>query len=113
MLEFPALLVFVLAVLANWQTVETWHHGSIFESWRAKLESYRDWRSELSGCPFCLGHWTGAGWAALGFTALTWQQGPAGYDWLLLPLFALAVIRVSQWLNDLNHSITRTPHRKE
>lgn len=106
------LLTFVWSVLANWQTVETFHHGSIFEQLRARLESRRDWISELTGCPFCLSHWTGLALAALGFVYSTWDRPPLPI-WLIFPAYALAVIRASQWLNDKTAHYCRTPNRKE
>lgn len=106
------LLTFVWTVLANWQIVETFHHGSIFAEFRARLESRRDRISELVGCPFCLAHWTGVSLAALSFGCNTWGL-PLLPTWLVFPAYALAVIRASQWLNDATASYCRTPNRKQ
>lgn len=105
------LLTFMLAAVANWQAIETFHHGSIFEQLRARLESRRDWISELIGCPFCLSHWTGTAFAALSFVYSTWEHllSPV---WLVFPAYVLAVIRASQWLNDRTAHYCRTPNRK-
>jgi hypothetical protein len=105
------LLLVGLTALANWQAVETFHHGSLFESLRARLESRRDGISELTGCPFCLGHWSGLLLSALSFTCFAWDKAPLP-TWLLFPVFTLAVIRASQWLNDRVASYCRTPNRK-
>jgi len=105
------LLIFAWTVLASWQAVETFHHGSLFEQLRARLESRRDRISELAGCPFCLSHWTGMALAALSFVYQTWGQPPLPI-WLVFPAYALAVIRASQWLNDVTASHCRTPNRK-
>jgi hypothetical protein len=105
------LLTFMLAAVANWQAIETFHHGSIFEQLRARLESRRDWISELTGCPFCLSHWTGLAFATLSFVYSTWEHLSSPV-WLVFPAYVLAVIRASQWLNDRTAYYCRTPNRK-
>lgn len=105
------LLSFGLTALANWQLVETYHHGSIFEQTRARLESRRDWLSELSDCAFCHSHWTALFLSALSFTFFAWER-PLLPTWLLFPVYVLAVIRASQWLNDKAAPYCRTPNRR-
>ena len=105
------LLIFAWTVLANWQVIETFHHGSLFEQLRARLESRRDRISELAGCPFCLSHWTGLALAALSFIYSTWGC-PLQPIWFVFPAYVLSVVRVSQWLNDVTATYCRTPNRK-
>jgi hypothetical protein len=92
---------FVLAALANWQMVETFHHGSLFEGVRARLEAKPGLLSDLMLCPFCLSHWTG-----VVVTSLAWV--PLQFPLWWAPIFWLAVVRVSNVLNDLGHDRWRT-----
>ncbi len=101
----------VIAAIAGWQAVETWHHGSIFGGPKAWLWVYRENKdrswvgrkiAELLTCPFCLSHWTCT--AAVLVMLLT--EGNSAWK---LPVYCLAAIRVAQLLNDLSHSLTRSP----
>lgn len=47
------MILFVLSILANWQTVETYHHGDIFSSIRDRMEARKDFGSDMTECPFC------------------------------------------------------------
>lgn len=99
------LFAFPIVVLANWQLVETWHHGSIFEQPRAWLEAHRgSWWADLMLCPFCLSHWTGAGVTILMFA--TMQDLNSTYAQFAM-LYALAVTRLPQVFNDLGYSYWR------
>lgn len=103
MVELVALLS--LAVLANWQAVETWNHGSIFSKLRARFEVEEGLLAEAMTCPFCLSHWTAAG-----LTTLVFLHHPAAHwEYLVIPCW-LAVTRLSNFLNDLCHPFCRTPH---
>ena len=105
-MEIAALLL--LAAMANWQVVETFHHGSLFDTFRAYMEARRDWLGELLTCPFCLSHWTGFVFTAMVVFHL-WQPAWRWNDLAVWPLFAFAVIRLSNVLNDACHGFSRTP----
>lgn len=97
--------VFPLAVLANWQLVETWHHGSIFETPRAWVEAHRgSWWAELLLCPFCLSHWTGLTLTIVMFA--TMENLNSSYAQFAF-IYALALTRLPQVLNDLGYSYWR------
>lgn len=101
------LLVFPLAVLANWQMLETWRHGGIFQEIRARLEAKPPvWWVDLLLCTFCLSHWT-----ALGLTLVVFNefQFPGHYQYMLVPVYSLAVTRLSNACNDLFYKHCRTP----
>lgn len=100
----------VVCALANWQMVETWHHGSIFASARARVEMYQgSFWADLLSCPFCLSHWTAGGLTILAM-ALAQQVCAAPFAWFLLtPALSLAVTRLSNLCNDLTHDKCRTP----
>lgn len=111
-MSYQLVLWFPIAVLANNLVIETYHHGQIFEGHRASLQSrlavYAD-PLRLNAvlvllCPYCLSHWTGGAVATMVFTHLN----PNG-DWMLLPVYALAVARGSNLLNDVLHDFIRTP----
>jgi hypothetical protein len=85
----------LIIALANWQAVETFKHGSIFEKPRAWLEARGGFISDLLLCAFCLSHWTGLLLVVLHL-----------YD-INTPAYVLSAIRVSQLLHDLFHSKNR------
>lgn len=95
----------VVAALAAWQAVEVWHHGSIFASWRARVEAWpgegvRGWLGELLLCPFCLSVWVGTA-AAAAVVADHWAP--------LLALYGLAASRLANLANDVTRGVSRTP----
>ena len=98
------LLLLPVAALANWQAVETYHHGSIFARNRAYWEVRGGLVGELLACPFCLSHWTGMVIAVFVFEL--YPRDTPGL--LLLPVYWLAVVRLSQFFNDRFHAYCRT-----
>jgi len=99
----------LLAVAANWQLVETWHHGELFARARAWFEARGGLSAELVGCPFCLSHWTAILVTAV--VAGSELSNHGSVDWWLVPLFWLAVVRLSNLANDCTHAVCRTPRR--
>lgn len=97
-----------VAALAAWQVVEVWHHGDIFADWRSRVELWRGgvwgWLGGMLGCPWCLSVWVG-----LLVCAELWLASFAGYSWVALPAYALAVSRLANLGNDLSHARCRTP----
>lgn len=99
------ILFFPIAVFANWQVVETWRHGSIFENAREWLEARPPgFFTDLLLCSFCLSHWTGAAITALLF--LTMDNLNYTYAQVAF-VYALGVTRLPQVLNDLGYSYWR------
>jgi len=100
-------LNWIVCVFASWQIVETLRHGSIFRPLRQWANANRDHvhgevalLAQLLSCPFCLSHW--APWVPL----LVCLYGP---EWLMLPVYVLAITRLTQLGNDLSHSFSRSP----
>jgi hypothetical protein len=60
--------VFLLA-LATGAVVDVWLNGSIFAGWRARIETWENVFSELSGCSLCLNYQVPI-WLTLGLWAL-------------------------------------------
>jgi hypothetical protein len=96
----------IICALATWQAVEIYHHGSIFDSTRARIETYAakgvygfDFIESLTTCPFCLSVWVA------GATILL-QHTP------LWPINAILVVsRLANLANDATCRFTRTPNR--
>ena len=101
------LLILLMSALANWQAVETYHHGAIFATVRARYEDRLGFLAELIGCPFCLSHWTAMIFTALAFNSPVVTSGSE--SWWLVPAFWLATVRLSNVFNDLTHAVCRTP----
>lgn len=98
----------VIMILATNQAVETFHHGSLFAESRAKLEISEGFFAELLLCPFCLSHWVAAltvGW----YVVARWLVGETWELLALAPVYALAIARGAQLLNDVAHRRLRTP----
>lgn len=106
-----SIIIFGLAI---WQAVETWHHGSIFATGRARCRLWLTseqptvrWLGELTNCMFCLSHWVGLVIVSAGLLT--------GFFSGLLQLIVtvlintLAAVRVAQLGNDLAHAFTRSP----
>lgn len=105
-------VLFVLSILANWQTVETYHHGDIFSSIRARMEARNDFWSDMTECPFCMSHWTAFFYTTLSLV-LACRVHAAPLDWWLIwPAFSLAIARASNLLNDLTYVCCRTPRER-
>lgn len=102
----------LIAGTANWTVIETWHHGSLFDSVRARLEVCRGrFLADLLLCPYCLSHWTAIPLLA---ASLLMMVDFSQWDWWRYPGLVccwLVVIRISNLLNDLTRSICRTPGR--
>lgn len=105
----------LIAGFAGWQIVETWHHGSIFREVRKKLKTMRSDKAKpwlerkfygLFVCPFCLSHW-------VSLVCATVVLPTASDSFWRLPVYAFAITRVAQLLNDVTHSITRSPGDEE
>lgn len=105
--------IWPMAVLATWQTVETWHHGSIFESWRAYFQARNNFVAGLMLCPFCFSHWAAAAISLLSFTALHGFQESPSWSLLLLPVYILSVTRGSNFCNDATYTLNRTPKQSK
>lgn len=104
--KIPLDELLVLA-LALWQALEIWHHGEIF-AWVRKMTGYLPfWIAFLCNCMFCLGPWVA--------TAISsaWLLSP----WLSsnlaiavrIGVYALAMTRLAQLMNDLTYQYCRTP----
>lgn len=106
-------VMFVLSVLANWQTVETYHHSALFGSTRAYMEARGGFWADATACPYCLSHWTAFLFTTVSMVlACRLQAAPLDW-WLAWPAFSLAVTRSSNLLNDLTHPYCRTPRDEE
>ena len=95
-----------LITLANWQLIECWHHGSLFDRPRAWLEQRTGFWSDLLLCPFCLSHWTAVPLTTVVVFSFTPEL------WWLLPILSLSATRLSNLANDLTYHCSRTPQRK-
>ncbi len=97
-----------VAALATWQAVEVWHHAAIFDDWRSRVELWRGgfwgWLGNMLTCPWCLSVWVG-----LLVCVNLWLASFAGYSWVALFMYALAVSRLANLGNDLSHAWRRTP----
>ena len=97
----------LVTTLATWQTIEIWHHGRLFASWRARTELWENKLGELLVCTFCL-----SVWVAWLFCLAFWASGllePAYAQLALIPIYGLAAARLANLGNDVFHSLCRTP----
>jgi hypothetical protein len=108
---FALLCLLPVAALANWQVVETLHHGSIFEKTRAYCEVRGGFCCEIWLCPFCQSHWTALLMSLL-VSQYVLQRELNWAEWCFLPVYVFAVTRLSNWLNDYFHESCRTPRLK-
>jgi hypothetical protein len=99
-------ILMVMAALATWAAVETWHHGEIFARQRAYWEVREGFFAELLTCPFCLSHWV-----SLAFTGLAFANSKDANQLFFVPAFWLAATRLSNLFNDVFHGWCRTPNR--
>lgn len=93
----------LVATLATWQSVEVWHHGSLFATCRASVQLWRGlwgWLGELLTCPFCLSVWVG--W-------LCWMATMT--EWTFWLVAGLATSRLANVANDITKAISQTPNR--
>jgi hypothetical protein len=100
-------IFFPIVALANWQVVEIWRHGSLFEGWRAYTQAHPGRLCQLLDCMFCLSNWTSLCLAVPVFLCAT--SGQLTLTWVLLTPYAFAAARASNWLNDCWYSQCRTP----
>lgn len=108
-------LEIVVMALASSQVVETYRHGSLFQKLRqsaANASERGHLVAKLLSCPFCFSHYPPlffALWCGIANRSdwARWQE----HMWLV-PVW-LAVIRVSQLINDLSHERCRSPYRGE
>ena len=102
---------FVIASLAVWEAVEIWQHSALMAPLRARVDCWQGWVGQLLHCPFCLSPWV-ALVVVLTFEAQAilapYVPRPAA-EWILVPVYALAVARAANVCNDLMHKFTRTP----
>lgn len=92
----------VFLVLATAQVIEVFHHSSICAGMRARLENFDNFIGDFFACMFCLSVWVGAILTVGYFFA-------ADYPAWRLPVYALAVIRGANLLNDVLYKFCRTP----
>jgi len=103
----------VTCALAVWEIVEIWKHGTIFASWRARVELWENSFGTLLSCGFCLAPW--CSWLVLfiAFVPLAenslWAQLQVG---IRLTVYGFAVARLANLGNDLTHKWCRTPRDK-
>jgi hypothetical protein len=89
-------------ILATTQAIEIFHHGSIMADLRAILQSDGDdFIHSLATCMFCLSFWVAI------IVVLWWCLLP--WTFFRIPIYALAVSRGANLLNDLTHGFSRTP----
>ena len=97
----------IISAIATWQVIEIWRHSTLFAEWRAWLELFNNYLSNLLLCPWCLSVWVGFGFAGLALASdLTNSNIP------LVPAFAFSISRLANWANDISHSYCRTPNTK-
>lgn len=95
--------VFISAI-ATWQVIEIWRHSSLFADFRARLELYNNYLSNLFLCPWCLSVWVGFGFTGLAVTSEILEN-----SLFLIPAFAFTVSRLANVANDYFHRWCRTP----
>ena len=92
----------LILVLATAHAIEVFHHSSIFAGTRAWLEGYDNFIGDLFACAFCLSLWVGTLLACIYYFA-------GEYPAARLPIYALAVTRGANILNDVFYKFCRTP----
>jgi hypothetical protein len=96
--------------LATSHAIEVWNHGSIFAGARSYWETnpHGEFLSDLLSCMFCLSLWVGSAGVIL------WSLAQAaGSSFLMLPVYALAITRGANLVNDLTRQWCRTPDRSD
>jgi hypothetical protein len=99
----PSFLTFIVAALAVGEILEIWRHSSLLARWRAYAELMEGFLGDLLRCPFCMAPWAAA--------AVCLCLGLAGWIGCCtrLVIWAFAVARLSNLLNDVFHAYCRTP----
>jgi hypothetical protein len=100
---------FVVLILATNQVIETFHHGSIFASLRARAELGGGRLAELLVCMFCLSHWAALALVGWFFVSLVWIEDLGWFALATWPVYGFAITRAAQILNDLVRPYSRTP----
>jgi hypothetical protein len=100
-----------ISAMAVWEAVEIWHHSSLFSDARARVELWEGKIGELLMCPFCLSVWVALAVVSLvEVSAYTSLYGPRWATYCSsIPIYTLAVARLSNLFNDLTYKSTRTP----
>lgn len=93
-----------VSAIATWQVIEIWRHSSLFADFRARLELFNNYLSNLLLCPWCLSVWVGFGFTGLAVTSELLQSNLP-----LIPAFAFSVSRLANIANDYFHRYCRTP----
>jgi hypothetical protein len=101
----------IISALATWQAIEIWHHSSLFNPLRARLENYQSRVVELLRCPFCLSPWIALLCVLVLDLGADLETGGHRLTVLLItaPIYALAASRLANVLNDLTAGFNRTP----
>jgi hypothetical protein len=100
----------LIAALAVWEVLEIWRHSHLFSGPRAYVEALDDWRGYFLRCMFCLAPWTAlVVLLAIWLGALTARHWGWLGDLLVLPIYALAVARLANVMNDMTSGFCRTP----
>jgi len=103
----------VSAALASSAVVEFFRHSQLVSEWRLYFNTTTYFTSRLMRCGFCLSHWTAAFVflfflsPGLVFPASRWALV------LSFPVHILAIVRLSNLINDLTHGFRRSPRREE
>ena len=117
------LIDLLIMALATWQAVEIWNHGSIFASFRARIELWNDKLGTLLLCPFCLSVWVAFAVVAIMSASVPdfpeqgvtmWRHAWLTCVWVTMKaakvfVIILAVSRLANLGNDLSHAYCRTP----
>lgn len=102
------IVTIIVAALATWEIIEIWHHSSVMAPFRARVELWENFCSDLLRCPFCMAPYT----ALACLVGLATTSLPSGLGWLgWLPagvIHAFAVARLANLGNDLGHAFCRT-----
>lgn len=102
----------IITILAVWEIIEIWRHGSLFAGWRGRVELWEGKTGQLLLCPFCLAPWVSllvVLWLNLEAFLTSHGLAQAGIIFLS-PLYALAAARGANVASDLTCSISQTPH---
>lgn len=108
-MNIPFWALMALTVATACQITDTFRHGSIFATIRARIEDRGPFLAEWIGCGFCFSHT--AGFIAVSLAAGHIYATQQGYvmDPCLFALIWLATTKGSNLLNDVTKSWSRTP----
>jgi hypothetical protein len=97
-------ITLLIAVLAVSEIIEVWHHSHLFSEWRARVDLWESPVADMLRCPFCM-----APWASLLVVCLILTPGGVLAELPRLPVYALAIARAANLLNDWQRPFNRTP----